>query len=227
MTSPLRRIKSFVRREGRTSTNRKQALERLWPLYGINPDSGQLDLDALFSRHAPCYLEIGFGTGTTLLDLATNNPQNNYLGIEVYRTGTAQLLSQAEELALSNIRVFNDDAVEVLNKQIPDDSLDGIFLLFPDPWHKKRHHKRRLVQPEFMQLVLTKLKINGLFHAATDWEAYAQHMMSVLSETKQLLNTAGEHNYADRPDYRPITKFERRGQALGHQVWDLIFRRIE
>ena len=151
------------------------------------------------------------------------NQQNNYLGIEVYQTGVSQLMEQAEKLELKNIRLFNDDAVEVFEKQIPDASLEGVMLFFPDPWHKKRHKKRRLVQTGFMQLVIQKLKPGGMFHAATDWEDYAQHMMQVLSSMDQLNNQAGPEQYSPRPDYRPITKFERRGHRLGHGVWDLLF----
>jgi len=218
-------IKSYVRREGRSSTTRKRALEKLWPLFGIEANSDFLDFDTLFSRHAPCFLEIGFGTGTALIQTASNHPENNYIGVEVYRTGIASVLSQVDELGLTNIRVLNNDAVEVLNNQIVDQSLDGILLFFPDPWHKTRHHKRRLVQSEFVQLVTQKLKPGGLFHAATDWENYAQQMMTRLSANARLINTAGEQNYFPRPPCRPLTKFEQRGKKLGHGVWDLLFKR--
>ena len=226
MNPQPRRIKSFVRREGRSSDKRKQRLEQLWPRLGINPDTGMVDFNILFDRQAPTFLEIGFGTGTALLEMATKNPGNNYLGVEVYRTGIGQLLSQVDDLGITNIRVFNDDAVDVLTHQIPDQSLDGLFLFFPDPWHKKRHHKRRLVQSGFIQLILKKLKPGGVFHAATDWEDYAHQMMAVLSDNAQIINSAGEHHFAERPEYRPYTKFERRGQSLGHGVWDLIFHRV-
>ncbi|NOX42489.1 MAG: tRNA (guanosine(46)-N7)-methyltransferase TrmB [Gammaproteobacteria bacterium] len=219
------RIKSFVRREGRSSVKRKLAFDKLWPQFGIEPDSDVLDFDKLFARHAPCFLEIGFGTGTALIETASNHPQNNYLGVEVYRTGIASLLNQVDELGLTNIRVFNNDAVDILNKQIEDRSLDGIFLFFPDPWHKQRHQKRRLVQAEFIQLVVQKLKPGAVFHAATDWQDYAQQMMTVLSANPKLTNVAGAQNYSPRPEYRPITKFEQRGQKLGHGVWDLLFQR--
>ncbi len=220
-----RHIKSFVRREGRSSVTRKRALEKLWPEFGIEADNVLLDFDKLFARQAPCFLEIGFGTGSALINAASRHPENNYLGIEVYRTGIGSLLHYVDELALSNIRVFNNDAIEVLNKQISDQSLDGVYLFFPDPWHKKRHKKRRLVQTEFVQLVVKKLKPGALFHAATDWEDYARQMMAVLSTNPDLINIAGKQRFSPRPASRPITKFEQRGQQLGHGVWDLLFQR--
>lgn len=223
MENQARRIKSFVRREGRDSAKRKHLFEQYWPVYGIDADRGLLDLDNLFGRHAPNFLEIGFGTGTALLDMAMHNPQNNYLGVEVYETGISQVMKQAGESGLDNIRLFNGDAVDILQKHIPANSLDGVYLFFPDPWHKKRHHKRRLVQTGFMQLVIEKLKRGGQFHAATDWEDYAQHMMWVLGSMQQLHNAAGTGEFSARPDYRPLTKFERRGHRLGHGVWDLLF----
>jgi len=219
------RIKSFVRREGRSSAKRKQAFDKLWPHFGIEQHNKPLDFESLFVRQAPCFLEIGFGTGTALINAAAQHPENNYLGVEVYRTGIGSLLQQVDELGLSNIRVMNNDAVDLLDKQINDQSLDGIYLFFPDPWHKKRHNKRRLVQTEFVQLVAQKLKPGALFHTATDWQDYARQMMSVLSASPDLTNVAGEKRFTPRPASRPITKFEQRGQQLGHGVWDLLFQR--
>ncbi|KPK40676.1 MAG: tRNA (guanine-N7)-methyltransferase [Gammaproteobacteria bacterium SG8_47] len=224
---PQRRIRSFVRREGRLTKGQQRALDELLPRYVIAPELGLVDLDAVFGRHAPHILEIGFGNGAALADMAANHPQNDYLGIEVHRPGVGSLLLRMEELELSNVRVACTDAVDVLRHQICSEALDRVLLFFPDPWHKKRHHKRRLVQPEFLELLRSKLKVGGTFHAATDWEDYAQHMMRVLSEAPGWRNVAGPGHYSERPDYRPHTKFERRGQRLGHGVWDLMFDRVE
>ena len=222
----LRRIRSFVRREGRLTKGQQRALTELFPEYGIRLAQGELDLERLFKRRAPRILEIGFGNGTSLAELASRHTENDYLGIEVHRPGVGNLLLQIEKQGLTNIRVSNDDAVEVLEQQIPDDSLDAVYLFFPDPWHKKKHHKRRIVQPAFVQLLRRKLKPDGIFHMATDWENYAQHMLEVLTRAEGFANLAGEGNYSLRPEYRPLTKFEQRGQRLGHGVWDLIFKRV-
>ena len=223
---PGRRIRSFVKREGRLTKGQRRALEELFPRYGITLDQGRLDLDALFGRCAPRILEIGFGNGATLAEMAARHPDNDYLGIEVHRPGVGNLLLQIEQRGLTNIRISNDDAVEVLEQQIPDASLDAVYLFFPDPWHKKRHHKRRIVQPEFAQLVRRKLKTGGVFHLATDWVDYAEHMRDVLEAQPGFENTAGPGHFTPRPDYRPLTKFEQRGQRLGHEVRDLVFKRI-
>ena len=222
----MRRIRSFVRREGRLTKGQHRALEELFPRYGINLQQGILYLDALFGRQAFRVLEIGFGNGASLTEMATKHPENDYLGIEVHRPGVGNLLLQIEKLELNNIRVSNDDAVEVLEQQIPDASLDAVYLFFPDPWHKKKHHKRRIVQPAFAQLLRRKLKTGGIFHMATDWENYAEHMLAVMSAADGFENIAGEGNYIVRPEYRPLTKFEQRGQRLGHGVWDLIFKKV-
>ncbi len=200
-------------------------MDELFPRFGIEAGDGVLDLDAIFGRQAPRILEIGFGNGESLAEIANQHPQNDYLGIEVHRPGVGHLLMKVEELGLTNLRVMCEDAVEILEKQLPDASLDGLYLFFPDPWHKKRHHKRRQVQPAWAQLVRRKLKLGGRLHMATDWENYAEHMLEVLSAAEGFTNTSASGDYVPKPDYRPETKFERRGQRLGHGVWDLVFER--
>ena len=219
-----RRIRSFVKREGRLTPGQQRALDELFPLYGITLAQGCLDLDDLFARQAAGrILEIGFGNGASLAQMAGQHPENDYLGIEVHRPGVGNLLSQIQVQQIENIRISNDDAVEVLQQQITDASLDAVYLFFPDPWHKRRHHKRRIVQPAFVQLLRRKLKSGGVFHMATDWRDYARYMMKVLSGAEGFSNSVAPQQYAARPDYRPLTKFEQRGQRLGHGVWDLIF----
>ena len=225
--APHRSIRSFVRREGRLTRGQQRALDLLWPQFGIEAGEGPLELDTLFGRSAPKVLEIGFGMGASLAQMAAAKPDWDFLGIEVHRPGVGTLLRHIEEQGLSNVRVICADAVEVLKQRIPDASLDRVQLFFPDPWHKKRHHKRRIVQPEFVALIAAKLKPGGVFHLATDWENYAQHMLAVLSASPQFRNQAGEGHYAPRPEERPLTKFEQRGQRLGHGVWDLLFVREE
>ena len=221
-----RRIRSFVLREGRLTAGQQKAFETVWPEYGVSFTGSKLDLQGLFGNRNPVFLEIGFGNGESLAEMARANPGNNYIGVEVHRPGVGHLLIRIEELGLTNLRVMRHDAVEILDKGLAEGSLDGLFLFFPDPWHKKRHHKRRILQPEFVQLIAKAVKPGGFFHAATDWEHYAQHMMDVLSREAALFeNTAGVGNYTPRPGYRPLTKFEQRGHRLGHGVWDLIFRR--
>lgn len=222
----IRRIRSFVKREGRLTVGQERALNELFPLYGIELQDSLIDIEKTFQRNAPCILEIGFGNGTSLAEMAANSPQQDYIGIEVHRPGVGNLLLQTEKLGLKNLRVINEDAVEVLKQMIANNSLDALYLFFADPWHKKRHHKRRIVQKEFVQLLRKKLKIDGVFHMATDWEDYAQHMMQVMNESDGFENTAGQNQYLVRPDYRPLTKFEQRGQRLGHGVWDLIFKKV-
>jgi len=220
-----RRIRSFVRREGRLTKGQQRALEELFPRYGVPFTPALLDLDDLFGRRAPRILEIGFGNGGALAQLAQQHPENDYFGIEVHRPGVGNLLMQIEQHHLTNVRVSQHDAVEVLEQQIPDNSLDAIYLFFPDPWHKKKHHKRRILQPAFVEMVQVRLKNGGIFHMATDWEDYAEHMQDVMQQFPGFENTAGEGNFSPRPDYRPLTKFEQRGQKLGHGVWDLIYHK--
>lgn len=224
-TEPARRVRSFVRREGRLTPGQARALERWLPVYGIPDDAGRLDLSSLFGREAPTVLEIGFGNGATLLELAEKHPERNFIGIEVHRPGVGHLLKHAGERGLVNIRVSSRDAVEVLREQIPDAGLDRVLLYFPDPWPKKRHHKRRIVQPAFVALLGQKIRPGGEFHLATDWENYAWHMRDVLNAAPEFENTAPAGDFVARPPDRPLTKFEQRGHRLGHGVRDLIYRR--
>jgi tRNA (guanine-N7-)-methyltransferase len=225
LLSRFRRIRSFVRREGRLTPGQQHAMDQLFPRFGIETGEEQLDLDAIFGRTAPRILEIGFGNGETLAEIAHNHPDNDYLGIEVHRPGVGHLLMKIEERGLTNLRVMSEDAVEILEKQIPDNSLDALYLFFPDPWHKKKHHKRRQVQAAWAQLVRRKLKTGGRLHMATDWENYAKHMLTVLNAAEGFRNTSATGDYVTKPDYRPETKFERRGLRLGHGVWDLVFEK--
>lgn len=201
----------------------KKALEVLWPKYGLNHDQGKIDFTASFEREAPRYLEIGFGMGDSLTEIARAHPENDYIGIEVHRPGVGSLLKTLQHQEIENVRVVCTDAVEVLKNNIPDNSLDGVYIYFPDPWHKKKHHKRRIIQPAFVALVEKKLKSGGLLHMATDWEDYAQHMLDVMKTSPTFSNTSLDNEYSDRRD-RPVTKFEKRGLRLGHKVWDLLFK---
>ncbi len=220
------RIKSFALRQGRLSQAQQKALETHWPKFGLEVHNGLLDFTQLFNREAPTIVEIGFGMGKSLAEMAEANPQHNYIGIEVHRPGVGALLKLIHEKNLTNIRIFNHDAIEVLEQCIPKHSLAAVYLFFPDPWHKKRHHKRRILQPDFVRNIAQHLKIGGLFHMATDWENYAEHMMTIMTQSPHFRNIAGQGKFTPRPDYRPLTKFEQRGQRLGHGVWDLIFERI-
>lgn len=221
----LREIRSFVRREGRITRAQEQALMRLWPRFGL--EAGDLiDLDACFGRQAPRTLEIGFGNGESLAGMAIREPARDFIGIEVHRPGVGHLLLELERRELHNVRVIRADAVDVLKGCLPDGALEQVLLLFPDPWPKKRHHKRRIVQPGFIDMLARKISPRGILHMATDWEDYAQHMLDVLAATPAFRNCAGAGNYAPRPDYRPVTRFEERGRRLGHGVWDLLFERI-
>lgn len=227
MNDPTHRpIRSFVMRTGRMTTGQARALEDLWPRYGVEYSPATLSLDQVFGRHAPRTLEIGFGNGEHLASLATAHPERDYFGIEVHRPGVGHLLMLAEKNGLTNLRVSTHDAVEVLRDQVPPGSLDEVLLLFPDPWHKKRHHKRRLVQPPFVELVASRLASGGVFKLATDWENYAQQMIEVLSAAHALFdNLSPTGDWMPRPDERAPTRFEKRGARLGHGVWDLAFRR--
>jgi tRNA (guanine-N7-)-methyltransferase len=220
-----RHVRSFVRREGRITAAQQRALDELLSRYGVPEDAGQMDFTRLFGRDAETLLEIGFGNGASLARMAAEHPDNNYLGIEVYRPGVGKLLLQLEREDINNVRVLCADAMEVLDRQVPDHSLAGVLIFFPDPWPKKRHHKRRLVQREFIQLLASKLKQGGILHIATDWRDYAEYILEVMSEAGEFRNTAGAGHYAPRPGYRPLTKYERRGQRLGHEVYDLVFIR--
>jgi tRNA (guanine-N7-)-methyltransferase len=220
-----RTIRSFVRREGRITRAQEQALTRLWPRYGLEAGA-PLDLDVCFGRHAPRTLEIGFGNGASLACMAVREPGVDFLGIEVHRPGVGHLLLELERRELDNVRIICADAVEVLKNCLPDAALARVLLFFPDPWPKKRHHKRRLVQPGFVELLARRLQPGGILHLATDWEHYAQHMLEVMAGAASFRNRAGAGNYVPRPDYRPVTRFEERGQRLGHGVRDLLFERL-
>jgi tRNA (guanine-N7-)-methyltransferase len=224
-TRPHRAIRSFVVRAGRMTVAQQRAWESSWPRYGIDTGDGMLDLDATFGRNAPRTLEIGFGNGETLVALAAAHPERDYLGIEVHRPGVGHLLLRVEELALSNVRIVCRDAVEVLTRCLQPASLDEVLLYFPDPWPKKRHHKRRIVQPSFVELVASRLAPGGVLRMATDWQPYAVHMLEVASACAALVNESAEGRCVDRPGSRPVTRFEGRGRRLGHDVSDLAFRR--
>ena len=220
-----RRIRSYVLRQGRVSNAQQRSLDTLLPRFGIPYAAKPLDLAAAFGRAAPKFLEIGFGMGETTAAIAQANPQNDYLAIEVHSPGVGSLLKQIGEMNLANVRIIQHDAVEVLQHMIADQALDGAHIFFPDPWHKARHKKRRLIQPPLVAVLAQKLKTGGYIHAATDWQDYAEQILAVLGAEPLLQNTA--RDYAPRPDYRPLTKFEQRGLRLGHGVWDMVFRRKE
>ena len=219
-------IRSYVLRQGRVSSAQQRAHETLLPRYGVAYAESLIDLAEIFGRVAPKILEIGFGMGDTTADIAAAQPDNDYLGIEVHTPGVGSLLKQIDARALANVRIIQHDAVEVLRHMIAPGSLDGVHIFFPDPWPKKRHHKRRLIQPPLIQLLTEKLKPGGYLHTATDWHEYAEQMLAVLSAEPALGNAANTAtDYAERPAYRPLTRFENRGLKLGHGVWDILFRR--
>ena len=221
-----RKIRSFVRREGRLTKGQQRALDELFPTYGLSPSAHQsLDFTSVFGNQHPVHLEIGFGNGQTLTAMAHAQPDDNYVGIEVHRPGVGNALLQIEKLALKNVRVICQDAVEVIQDHVADRSLDAVYIFFPDPWHKKRHHKRRLIQTDFINQLKQKLKPGALLHFATDWEDYALHMKEVMAQVEGFINLAGAGQFSERPAYRPITKFEQRGIRLGHGVWDLLFKK--
>ena len=225
MEEPQRQIRSFVRRAGRITQAQSQALENLWPLYGVGRPPGSLDLDALFGRKADRILEIGFGDGKVLSELATTHPDKDYLGIEVHRPGVGALLLAIDKGQLSNVRVIHDDAADVLAGWLQPASISQVILYFPDPWPKKRHHKRRIVQPGFLEQLARVLVPHGILHMATDWQPYAEQMLEVANASPWFDNTSEFSSFVPRPEDRPETKFERRGRKLGHGVWDLIYAR--
>ncbi len=224
-SKPLRTVRSFVRREGRLTPGQQRAIDTLWPKFAINDGDNLLDLNLLFGRNNPKVLEIGFGNGASLAQMAENQAEDDFLGVEVHRPGVGQLLNLIDQQGLSNCRVACTDAVELLKHRIADNSLDRVQLYFPDPWHKKRHHKRRIIQPAFVTLLTKKIKSGGQLHMATDWQHYAEQMLDDLSNNPLFTNSSNDGTYIDRPDYRPLTKFEQRGHLLGHGVWDLLFQR--
>ena len=222
-----RPIRSFVMRTGRMTVGQTRALEELWPRYGVEFSAEPLSMDSLFGRTAPRTLEIGFGNGEHLAALATAHPERDYFGIEVHRPGVGHLLLLASTNNLTNLRASSHDAVEVLRDQIAEGSLDEVLVLFPDPWHKKRHHKRRLIQTPFVELIASRLRQGGVLRLATDWKEYALQMLEVLSAAKTLFtNLSPTGDWMPRPEERAPTRFEKRGARLGHGVWDLAFMRL-
>ncbi len=223
-----RRIRSFVLRQGRLTKGQAHALETVWPQFGIEYAEELLDLNQVFARkNSKKILEIGFGMGESTAKIAQTLPDCDFVAVEVHTPGVGSLLKLIEESSIPNIRIIQHDVVEVLQHMIADNSLDGVHIFFPDPWHKKRHHKRRLIQAEFLKLLCTKLKVGAYIHVATDWQEYAEWVLEILSAEPQLQNTASDlvPAYAEKPAYRPLTKFENRGIKLGHGVWDMVFRR--
>jgi tRNA (guanine-N7-)-methyltransferase len=221
-----RRIRSFVLRQGRLTKGQERALEEAWPQFGIEYQEALLDLNQTFDRaDSKKVLEIGFGMGDATAKIAQTLPDSDFLAVEVHTPGVGSLLKLMQEGDIHNIRIIQHDAVEVLQNMLPDQSLDGAHIFFPDPWHKKRHHKRRLIQAEFVKLLCGKLKVGAYIHVATDWQEYAEWVLEVLKAEPQLQNTALD--FAEKPAYRPLTKFENRGIKLGHGVWDLVFLRLE
>ena len=222
-TENKRPIRSYVIRSGRLTDAQRTAIESHWDKYVVEFTGEALDIDALFALPSKLTVEIGFGMGDSLLEMAKNSPEQNFIGIEVHQPGVGKLLHGIAESEITNLKLICHDAREVLESGLPENCIDRLLLFFPDPWHKKRHNKRRLVQPEFLELLLKKLSSSAELHFATDWQAYAEHMMEVLSANPRLENVLGGQNYWPDPD-RPVTKFEKRGLRLGHGVWDLRFR---
>ena len=207
------------------TAGQRRGFDQGWQRFGLEHQLGLIDPATVFGQPGPLVFEIGFGMGRSLVEMAAADPISNFIGVDVHRPGVGKLLHSVEERGVENVRAYCHDAVEILRDCIPDESLDTVQIFFPDPWHKKRHNKRRLIQPAFVQQLRPKLKPGGLLHLATDWEHYAQQMMAVLSSAQGFENRHEEGNYAPRPDHRPLTKFEQRGERLGHGVWDLMFER--
>ena len=222
-----RKIRSYVRREGRFTPSQRLAFESLWPVYGIDKTTEKWNFEKLFGRQSDVFLELGFGDGRVLKTLAARHPENDYLGIEVHRPGVGRVMRELNEEGLTNVKLSAEDGMDILQQNIAADSLAGLLIFFPDPWHKKKHHKRRMIQPEFSHMAATRIKPGGILHLATDWEDYAAQMMEVLSAEPLLENIHLENTFVERPESRPLTKYEQRGLRLGHGVWDLVFRRIK
>ncbi len=212
-------------RAGRISKGQQRAWDAHWPDWGLQLQDGELNAAEAFGRKAPLILEIGFGMGQSLAQMALNEPETNWLGIEVHPPGVGKLMHTLAQQNSDNVRIYSDDAVQVLQQCIAAGSLDGVQIFFPDPWHKKRHHKRRLIQPEFVKLLAQKIRSGGRLHLATDWENYAEQMLEVLEASDSFTNDAKLNHYSPRQQSRPLTKFEKRGQRLGHGVWDLLYSR--
>jgi tRNA (guanine-N7-)-methyltransferase len=226
-SQPQRGIRSYTLRQGRLTPAQQRAMDKLLPRFGLVCSGEPLDFAASFGRKTPLILEIGFGSGDSLAQMAQAHPENDYLGIEVHTPGVGHLLLRIEELGLPNVRVMREDAVQVLRDCISTDSLAAVYLFFADPWPKKKHHKRRIVQTEFVQLLHSRIVPGGYFHMATDWQDYARHMLEVMAEAEGFRNISPTGDFVPRPDYRPLTRFEQRGKRLGHGVWDMIFQRTD
>lgn len=220
-----RRVRSFVLRAGRLTEGQKRALDELWPVYGVADDGSLLDFNALFGNARPVIMEIGFGNGEATSQMAIAHPEENFLAVEVHRPGVGHLLLKLEEQDIGNVRIACEDAVELLHQRIPDKSLSGVRIYFPDPWPKKRHHKRRIIQAPFIDLLARKLEHRGILHLATDWEPYAEHMLKVMKENREFESLSPGGGPVPKPAWRPVTKYEKRGERLGHGVYDLVYRR--
>jgi len=220
-----RPIKSYVRRTGRMTPAQKKALDEYWPLYGIDFAPSHLDLAAITGGFEALKLEIGFGSGEALISMAQSDPKSLYLGIEVHESGVGRCLNSIHDNAISNVRLFKHDAIEVMRQMLPAQSLDRVFLFFPDPWHKKRHNKRRIVNRQFRDLLARLLKPGAALHMATDWQDYTEHMVREMLSDPRFKNLGDKNGYASRPAYRPATRFENRGIKLGHGVWDIVFEK--
>ncbi|WP_096085582.1 tRNA (guanosine(46)-N7)-methyltransferase TrmB [Agaribacterium haliotis] len=218
-------IRSYVIRGGRMTDAQQKAFDQWWPHYGLSLHDGMIELEQVFGRRAELVVEVGFGMGDSLLAMAQAEPEKDFIGIEVHPPGVGRLINEAGKAGLTNLKVYLADALDVLEDCLPKAVAARFQLYFPDPWHKKKHNKRRIVQPAFVEQVRQLLKIGGVFHMATDWEHYAEHMMEAMLEAPGFVNQAGDYLYSPRPDFRPITKFEQRGERLGHGVWDLLFER--
>jgi len=222
-----RRVRSFVLRAGRTTEGQKRALTELWPIYGIAGNHGVLDFAEVFGNSHPVFMEIGFGNGDATWQMAAASPNENFLAVEVHRPGVGHLLLKLEEHGIQNVRIACEDGVALLDRRIPDRSLAGVRIFFPDPWPKKRHHKRRLIQAPFVELLAKKMCQDGILHLATDWEPYAESMLEVMHNSRSFENLSPEGRFVPRPEWRPATKYEKRGERLGHGVFDLVFRRTD
>lgn len=218
-----RSIRSFVVRGGRMTEGQQKTYDANWAVYGLELEAGRIDYAQVFGRESEVVLEVGFGMGASLVEMARLAPEKDFIGIEVHPPGVAKLMMLAQEQEVKNLRVYCDDAIEVMDKCLPQKAASAFQLFFPDPWHKKKHNKRRIVQPLFAQQVASVLKTGGYFHMATDWEPYAEHMLEVMEQQSEYVNAAGVGQYHPRPEWRPLTKFEQRGEKLGHGVWDLIY----
>jgi tRNA (guanine-N7-)-methyltransferase len=218
-----RTIRSFVVRGGRMTEGQQKNYDTNWAVYGLELENGRIDYASVFGRQSDVVLEVGFGMGASLVEMAKNAPEKDFIGIEVHPPGVAKLMMLAAEEGVQNLRVYCDDAIEVMANCLPQNAASAFQLFFPDPWHKKKHNKRRIVQALFAQQVASVLKEGGSFHMATDWQPYAEHMMEVMEEQTLYTNAAGVGEYHPRPEWRPLTKFEQRGERLGHGVWDLIY----